>query len=65
MIYNRDIDICRMKTEPRYDIIDSHSHFSGLYTGFGRLSFLVRAMDAAGVSESVVFGMPMAKNGII
>ena len=61
MIYNRDIDICRMKTEPRYDIIDSHLHFLDFTQDSDGFPSLVRAMDAAGVSESVVFGMPMAK----
>lgn len=61
MIYNRDIDICRMKTEPRYDIIDSHLHFLDFTQDSDGFPSLVRAMDAAGVSESVIFGMPMAK----
>ena len=55
MIYNRDIDICRMKTEPRYDIIDSHLHFLDFTQDSDGFPSLVRAMDAAGVSESVIF----------
>ncbi|HAL58366.1 MAG TPA: hypothetical protein DCP64_02550, partial [Sarcina sp.] len=48
-------------TEPRYDIIDSHLHFLDFTQDSDGFPSLVRAMDAAGVSESVVFGMPMAK----
>ncbi len=61
MIYNRDIEIHKMKTEPRYDIIDSHLHFLDFTQDSDGLPSLIKAMDAAGVSESVLFGMPMVK----
>jgi hypothetical protein len=61
MIYDRDINICKMTAEPRYEIIDSHLHFLDFTQDSDGLPSLVKAMDAAGVSESVLFGMPMVK----
>jgi hypothetical protein len=50
-----------MTSESRYEIIDSHLHFLDFTQDSDGLSSLVKAMDAAGVSESVLFGMPMVK----
>jgi hypothetical protein len=50
-----------MTSEPRYEIIDSHLHFLDFTQDSDGLPSLVKAMDAAGVSESVLFGMPMVK----
>ncbi len=61
IIYDRDINICKMTSEPRYEIIDSHLHFLDFTQDSDGLPSLVKAMDAAGVSESVLFGMPMVK----
>lgn len=61
MIYNREIEIQKTGTKPRYDIVDSHLHFLDFTQDSDGFVPLVRAMDAAGVSEAAVFGMPMQK----
>ncbi|MBR3128478.1 MAG: amidohydrolase family protein [Solobacterium sp.] len=51
------------KTDPeiRYDIIDNHIHFVDFLQETDGFKALSRAMDKAGVSKAVVFGMPIAK----
>lgn len=49
------------ETDRRYDIIDSHLHFLDFTQSSDGFPALTRAMDAAGVSKAVVFGMPMMK----
>ena len=61
MIYDKDIEIYSTNKELRYEIIDSHLHFLDFTQDSDGLPSLVKAMDAAGVSESVLFGMPMVK----
>ena len=46
---------------PRYDIIDNHLHFTDFLEKSDGFPALTQAMDMAGVSKSVVFGMPIAK----
>ena len=60
MIYNNDIEIQEAE-KVRYDIIDSHLHFLDFTQDSDGLTALGKAMDTAGVSEAVIFGMPMAK----
>ena len=45
----------------RYDVIDSHLHFTDFLEDTDGFPSLAKAMDAAGVSKSVIFGMPIAK----
>lgn len=61
MIFNSDITIEPSDEPIRYDIIDSHLHFLDFTQNSDGFPALVKAMDAAGVSKSVVFGMPMTK----
>ena len=61
MIYDKTIDIHKMDSRPRYDIIDSHLHFLDFVQDSDGLPALTEAMDASGVSEAVIFGMPMVK----
>lgn len=61
MIFNSDITIEPVDEPIRYDIIDSHLHFLDFTQNSDGFPALVKAMDAAGVSKSVVFGMPMTK----
>lgn len=61
MIYNKEIIINSPDHEPKYDIVDSHLHFLDFTQDSDGFPALAEAMDAAGVSEAVVFGMPMAK----
>lgn len=61
MIYNREIELRGIPAEPKYDIIDSHLHFLDFTQDSDGFPALTRAMDACGVSEAVVFGMPMVK----
>ena len=61
MIFDSKIEINKMETAPRYDIVDSHLHFLDFTQDSDGLEALVEAMDASGVSEAVLFGMPMAK----
>ena len=61
MIYNKEITINETDTVPRYDILDSHLHFLDFTQDSDGFPALVKAMDLCGVSEAVVFGMPMVK----
>ena len=61
MIYNKEIEIHEAKEAPRYDIVDSHLHFLDFTQDSDGFPSLVKAMDSCGVSEAVVFGMPLAK----
>ena len=58
---NRDIVIQPPSESIRYDIIDSHLHFTDFLEDTDGFPALAMAMDAAGVSKSVIFGMPIAK----
>ena len=61
MIYNKTIDVHRAVDIPRYDIVDSHLHFLDFTQDSDGFYPLTEAMDVSGVSEAVVFGMPMVK----
>ncbi len=61
MVYDKEIKVHGMETEPKYDIVDSHLHFLDFTQDSDGFPALAGAMDACGVSEAVVFGMPMAK----
>lgn len=61
MIYNKEITINETDTVPRYNILDSHLHFLDFTQDSDGFPALVKAMDLCGVSEAVVFGMPMVK----
>ena len=58
MIFDSEIKIHRPDEAPRYDIVDSHLHFLDFTQESDGFPALTRAMDACGVSEAVVFGMP-------
>lgn len=58
---DKKIDIEVPKEEIRYDIIDNHLHFVDFLEESDGFPALCEAMDAAGVSRSVIFGMPIAK----
>jgi len=49
------------KEQFRYDIIDSHLHYLDFTQNSDGFESLIKAMDASGVSKSVVFGMPLVK----
>ena len=61
MIFDKELEIHKPETEPRYDILDSHLHFLDFTQDSDGFPKLTEAMDACGVSEAVVFGMPMMK----
>ena len=61
MIFDKKIEINKMENAPRYDIVDSHLHYLDFTQDSDGLEALVEAMDESGVSEAVLFGMPMAK----
>lgn len=61
MIYDRAISIEQPPQPARYDIIDSHLHFLDFTQDSDGFPSLTRAMDIAGVSKTVIFGMPMIK----
>ena len=60
-VYNKDIEINETGIERRYDIVDSHLHFVDFTQSSDGFAPLTKAMDAAGVSESIIFGMPIVK----
>lgn len=61
MIYNKQIEIHRAVDKTRYEIVDSHLHFLDFTQDSDGFYPLTEAMDVCGVSEAVVFGMPMVK----
>lgn len=56
-----EIEIERPDQELKYEILDSHLHYLDFLQTSDGFSNLVNAMDIAGVKDSIVFGMPMAK----
>ena len=56
-----DIDIEAPSQEIRYDIVDSHLHYVDFLEKSDGFPALVRAQDMSGVSQSVIFGMGIAK----
>ena len=58
---DRDITIEPPKETPRYDIIDSHLHMMDFLEDTDGLPALTKAMDMAGVSKAVIFGMPTGR----
>ena len=48
--------------EPRYNLADAHFHFLNFVQETAGMDALFKAMDATGVSESVVLGMPLVKS---
>lgn len=61
MIYDADVEISKGVVEPKYDIVDSHLHFLDFTQNSDGFRPLTKAMDMAGVSEAVIFGMPIVK----
>lgn len=61
IITNKNIKIMKPKSAIRYDMVDSHLHFTDFLQKSDGFPALTKAMDLAGVSEAVVFGMAMAK----
>ncbi|WP_198022619.1 twin-arginine translocation signal domain-containing protein [Anaerovibrio sp. RM50] len=59
-IRNKKIKIVPPKEAVRYEIIDSHLHFTDFLQKSDGFPALCRAMDMAGVKKSVIFGMPIA-----
>ncbi len=45
----------------KYEILDSHLHYLDFLQKSDGFSSLVKAMDKSGVKDSIIFGMPMAK----
>ena len=58
---DRQIEIEQPDETIRYDLIDSHLHFTDFLEDSDGFPALCRAMDASGVSQAVIFGMPIAK----
>ena len=61
MLYDRKIEINKPAVEPKYDVIDSHLHFLDFTQDSDGFPELARAMDMSGVSEAIIFGMPIVK----
>lgn len=47
--------------QPKYEMLDSHLHYVDFLQTTDGFNNLTRAMDAAGVKDSIIFGMPMSK----
>ena len=58
---DENVEIDEPGVEPRYDIIDCHLHYCDFTESTEGFPALVRAQDMSGVSESVIFGMGIAK----
>ena len=55
------VDIIAPKEKIKYEIVDSHLHFVDFLEKTDGFPTLCKAMDMSGVSKSVIFGMPIAK----
>ncbi|MBR6029452.1 MAG: amidohydrolase family protein [Clostridia bacterium] len=58
---SKEIEIQPPEEAVRYDLIDSHLHFTDFLEDTDGFPALCQAMDMAGVSQAVIFGMPIAK----
>lgn len=58
---NEKINIQVLDTEIKYEMLDSHLHYLDFLQKSDGFGPLVKAMDASGVKDAIVFGMPMAK----
>ncbi len=58
---NMKISIESPKEKIRYDIVDSHLHFTDFLENSDGFPALCEAMDMSGVKQSVIFGMGIAK----
>ncbi len=58
---DKQIDLQIPDEEIRYEMLDSHLHYLDFLQTSDGFSPLIEAMDASGVEEAIVFGMPMAK----
>ncbi len=58
---DKKIEIQKPSIPARYDLIDSHLHFTDFLEDTDGFPALCEAMDLAGVSKAVIFGMPIAK----
>ena len=61
VLYDNKIEIRTGGMKPEYDIVDSHLHFLDFTQDSDGFPALAKAMDLSGVSEAVVFGIPMVK----
>ena len=61
MYYDKITEVSLAPVRPEYEIIDSHLHFLDFTQASDGFPALAKAMDTAGVSRSVVFGMPLTK----
>ena len=50
-----------MAQAPKYQIVDGHFHFLNFVQETAGMDAFLKAMDATGVTESVVIGMPVVK----
>lgn len=55
------IEIEAPGVEPRYDVVDCHLHYCDFTERTDGFKALAKAQDMCGVSESVIFGMGIAK----
>ena len=58
---SKHVNIMMPRMAPHHDIVDSHLHFYDFTQDSDGFPALIEAMDASGVSESVIFGMGIAK----
>lgn len=58
---NKKVDIVAPQVKIKYDVVDSHLHFLDFIGKTDGFQALCKAMDMSGVSKSVIFGMPIAK----
>ena len=56
-----EVEIEVPETEIKYEMLDSHLHYLDFIQKSDGFGPLVKAMDASGVKDAIVFGMPMAK----
>lgn len=58
---SEDVEIDAPTVKPTYDVVDCHLHYCDFLEKTDGFPALAKAQDMSGVSESVIFGMGIAK----
>lgn len=56
-----DVEIDKPEVDIKYDVVDCHLHYCDFLEKTDGFAALAHAQDMSGVSESVIFGMGIAK----
>lgn len=61
IIFTSFIPFCSAAPPPRYDLADAHLHYVDFVQNTEGIEALIKCMDYAGVTDAVLWGMPVTK----